>query len=194
MLAFFCLTFNFSVFVPDIQIPDKLYQFWWVHIIGMASLTHTPLFLPMTITPAGRGRQRKEESQIKCSLSLSFRLNPWRFSQPLTHLQVCNVQLGSEEVADGPLASHSKGKTHLYFSCVPSTPPFHHPVQVAQFKGDPIISLSVLSVLFKCLWQAAKYSYNDILSRNMQSLSSKMISALWWDERTHTVQNVNAQH
>lgn len=106
----------------------------------MASLTHTPLFLPLTITPAGRGRQRKEESHIKCSLSVSFRLNPWRFSQPLTHLQVCNVQLGSEEVADGPLASHSEGKTHLYFSCVPSTPPFHHPVQVAQFKGDSIIS------------------------------------------------------
>lgn len=158
----------------------------------MASLTHTLLFHPLTIIPAGRGRQKKEESQIKCSLSLSFRLNPWRFSQALTLLQVCNVQLGSEEVADGPLASHSKGKTHHCFSCVASTPPFHHPVQVTQFKGDPII----------CPYQFCLY-HSNVFDRQIflqwhfvqkYATAVKNESVHSGEMNMHTLLHVNAQH
>ena len=99
-------------------------------------------------------------------LSLSFRLNPWPFSRALTHLQVWNGQHGSEEVASGLSASPSMDGTLTSIS--PLSPlPFHFII----LSGSGILEGIQLSLLinqfclhcFKCLWQAAKYAYTDIL-------------------------------
>lgn len=101
-----------------------------VHNIGMALLTpNSSLVYPDCPSPqqgiVGCGRWTENRP-----LSLSFRLNPWRFSQTLGHLQVWNGQHGSEEVAGGLLASHFMGRTLSYFPCIPSTLAFHHPIRV----------------------------------------------------------------
>lgn len=88
-------------------------------------------------------------------LSLSFRLNPWPFSQALTHLQVWNGQHGSEEVASGLWASHFLDRT-LTFS-----PQFYPSIWVRDFRG----------IQFSLLISQLCLHFSDVIDRHLNMLT-----------------------
>lgn len=93
-----------------------------LHNIGMALLTpNTSSVFPDCNSPQQGMAGRWTENRPLC---LSFRLNPWLFSQTLKHLQVWDGQHGSEEVTSGHSASPFTGRTLTSISPV-SPPPSH---------------------------------------------------------------------
>lgn len=97
-----------------------------LHNTGMALLTtNTSSVFPDCNSPQQGMAGRWTENRPLC---LSFRLNPWLFSQTLKYLQVWDGQHGSEEVTSGHSASPFTGRTLISIS--PFTLLFHHSIRV----------------------------------------------------------------